>query len=117
MRQGPLAGRYPAAAAMVIFALVPYLALSAALRAPQHVAAMLAAMPQEHERALGGWQAEWPTLAALIETIYAAGLRVSEATSLTLAAVARDPAYLMVRGKALPARIAPTPFVPNRYKR
>ncbi|MHB8695552.1 MAG: MFS transporter [Solirubrobacteraceae bacterium] len=32
MRQGPLAGRYPAAATMVIFALVPYLALSAALQ-------------------------------------------------------------------------------------
>ncbi len=32
MREGPLAGRYPAAAAMVIFALVPYLALSAALQ-------------------------------------------------------------------------------------
>ena len=32
MRQGPLAGRYPAAAAMVIFALVPYLALSAAIQ-------------------------------------------------------------------------------------
>jgi MFS family permease len=32
VRQGPLAGRYPAAAAMVIFALVPYLALSAALQ-------------------------------------------------------------------------------------
>ena len=32
MRQGPLAGRYPAAAAMVIFALIPYLALSAALQ-------------------------------------------------------------------------------------
>jgi len=31
MRQGLLAGRYPAAAAMVIFALVPYLGLSAAL--------------------------------------------------------------------------------------
>ena len=31
MRQGPLAGRYPAAATMVIFALVPYLGLSAAL--------------------------------------------------------------------------------------
>jgi MFS family permease len=31
MRQGPLAGRYWAAATMVIFALVPYLALSAAL--------------------------------------------------------------------------------------
>jgi MFS family permease len=32
MRQGPLAGRYPAAAAMVIFALVPYLGLSAAIQ-------------------------------------------------------------------------------------
>src|SRR5947209_3453263 len=32
MRQGPLAGRYGAAAAMVIFALIPYLALSAALQ-------------------------------------------------------------------------------------
>jgi MFS family permease len=31
MRQGPWTGRYPAAAAMVICALVPYLALSAAL--------------------------------------------------------------------------------------
>ncbi|WP_037840814.1 MFS transporter [Streptomyces sp. NRRL F-5126] len=31
MRQSPLAGRYPAVAAMVVFALVPYLALSAAL--------------------------------------------------------------------------------------
>src|SRR5436309_9093622 len=31
MRQGPLAGRYPASAGMVIFALVPYLGLSAAL--------------------------------------------------------------------------------------
>ncbi len=31
MRQGPLAGRYPAAAAMVMLALIPYLALSAAL--------------------------------------------------------------------------------------
>ena len=32
MREGPWTGRYPASAAMVIFALVPYLALSAALQ-------------------------------------------------------------------------------------
>jgi MFS family permease len=32
IQQGRLAGRYPAAAAMVVFALVPYLALSAALQ-------------------------------------------------------------------------------------
>ena len=31
IRQGPLAGRYPAVAAMVMSALIPYLALSAAL--------------------------------------------------------------------------------------
>jgi nucleotide-binding universal stress UspA family protein/MFS family permease len=31
MRQGPFAGRYPAVAAMVMFALIPYLALSSAL--------------------------------------------------------------------------------------
>src|SRR5580704_8815650 len=32
MRQGPLAGRYPAVAAMVMCALIPFLALSAALQ-------------------------------------------------------------------------------------
>lgn len=40
-------------------------ALAAAQRAPQRVAALLATMPQEHERALGLWQAElaeWPQL-------------------------------------------------------
>jgi 3-carboxy-cis,cis-muconate cycloisomerase len=29
----------------------------------------MAALRQEHERALGGWQAEWPTLPALIEAL------------------------------------------------
>ncbi|NUZ06767.1 3-carboxy-cis,cis-muconate cycloisomerase [Piscinibacter koreensis] len=41
------------------------IALAAATRAPQRVAALLAAMPQEHERGLGNWQAElaeWPSL-------------------------------------------------------
>ncbi|HEU0027685.1 MAG TPA: 3-carboxy-cis,cis-muconate cycloisomerase [Ktedonobacterales bacterium] len=37
-------------------------ALAAAQRAPGLVATMLAAMPQEHERGLGGWQAEWDTI-------------------------------------------------------
>jgi 3-carboxy-cis,cis-muconate cycloisomerase len=41
-------------------------ALAASIRAPGLVATMLAAMPQEHERALGGWQAEWTTLPELI---------------------------------------------------
>ncbi len=41
------------------------LILAAAQRAPGLVATMLAAMPHEHERALGGWHAEWPTLPEL----------------------------------------------------
>ena len=40
--------------------------LAAAVRAPGLVATMLAAMPQEHERGIGGWQAEWPTLPQLV---------------------------------------------------
>ncbi|MBM3649657.1 MAG: 3-carboxy-cis,cis-muconate cycloisomerase [Alphaproteobacteria bacterium] len=48
------------------------LVLSAAARAPMLAATIVAGLPQEHERALGGWQAEWPTLAALIETLASA---------------------------------------------
>jgi len=40
--------------------------LAAAVRAPGLVATILAAMPQEHERALGGWQAEWDTIPELV---------------------------------------------------
>jgi 3-carboxy-cis,cis-muconate cycloisomerase len=41
-------------------------AAAAAVQAPGLVATMLAAMPQEHERAAGAWQAEWDTLPALV---------------------------------------------------
>ncbi len=44
-------------------------ALSAAVRAPQLVATVLAAMPQEHERGLGGWHAEWQTLPELVAIV------------------------------------------------
>ena len=41
------------------------IAIAASMRVPHHVAALLATMPQEHERSLGNWQAElaeWPGL-------------------------------------------------------
>jgi 3-carboxy-cis,cis-muconate cycloisomerase len=41
-------------------------AIAAAVRAPGLVATMLGAMPQEHERGVGGWQAEWTTLPELV---------------------------------------------------
>ena len=44
------------------------MALAAATRLPGLVASFLAGMVQEHERAVGGWHAEWPTIAAAIQT-------------------------------------------------
>ncbi len=38
-------------------------------RVPGLVSTMLAAMPQEHERAAGGWQAEWGTLSELLALV------------------------------------------------
>jgi 3-carboxy-cis,cis-muconate cycloisomerase len=42
-------------------------ALVAAVRVPGLVSAMLSGMVQEHERALGGWQAEWETLPQIVQ--------------------------------------------------
>ena len=52
--------RNPVGAAMLI---------SAATRAPGLVATMLSAMPQEHERSLGLWHAEWETLPELCKLV------------------------------------------------
>ncbi len=46
-------------------------------------------------------------LACMLELIYASGLRVSELVGLPLSALARDPAYLMVKGKGGKERLAP----------
>jgi integrase/recombinase XerD len=46
-------------------------------------------------------------LACLIEITYASGLRVSELLALPLTALARDPAFLMVKGKGGKERLAP----------
>ena len=43
----------------------------------------------------------------MVELAYASGLRISELTGLPLAALARDPAYLIVRGKGGKERLAP----------
>jgi 3-carboxy-cis,cis-muconate cycloisomerase len=53
--------------------------LAAATRAPGLVATILSAMVQEQERALGGWQAEAPTLSALCEAAHGATHAMVEA--------------------------------------
>nr|WP_295111586.1 tyrosine recombinase [uncultured Caulobacter sp.] len=46
-------------------------------------------------------------LTCIIELIYASGLRISELLALPLSALARDPAYLIVKGKGGKERLAP----------
>jgi integrase/recombinase XerD len=46
-------------------------------------------------------------LACMVELLYASGLRVSELLALRLDALARDPAYLIVKGKGGKERLAP----------
>jgi len=43
----------------------------------------------------------------MIELLYASGLRISELLALPLAALQRDPAYLIVKGKGGKERLAP----------
>lgn len=56
-------------------------ALAAAQRAPQRVAALLAAMPQEHERALGNWQAELAEWPGLVMSTHGAARAMAQALS------------------------------------
>ncbi|MGO4403485.1 lyase family protein [Bosea sp. RAF48] len=68
-------------------------ALSAALRAPGLVAGILAGLPAEQERGLGGWQAEGPALAELF--LIAAGAAeamatIAEGLEVDEAAIARN---------------------------
>jgi integrase/recombinase XerD len=64
------------------------------------VAAMIDAVGQEDKAAA-------LRLGALMELIYASGLRVSEVVSLPLAAAKRDQPFLVVRGKGAKERLVP----------
>jgi 3-carboxy-cis,cis-muconate cycloisomerase len=52
--------------------------LAAAHRVPGLVAAFLSAMVQEHERGVGGWQAEWPIVADVIQSTGVAAASMAE---------------------------------------
>jgi 3-carboxy-cis,cis-muconate cycloisomerase len=53
-------------------------ALAAANRTPGLVASFLSGMIQEHERGVGGWQAEWPTVSSLIQATGVAAASMAE---------------------------------------
>jgi 3-carboxy-cis,cis-muconate cycloisomerase len=54
---------------------------AAVKRIPGLVSTMLAAMPQEHERAAGGWHAEWETLGSLLSLLGGAAARLHDLLS------------------------------------
>ena len=59
--------------------------LAAADRVPALVSSFLSGMVQEHERAAGGWQAEWPVIAGVIQATGVASAAMAEVmTSLTV---------------------------------
>lgn len=55
------------------------LTLAAANRVPGLVASFLSAMVQEQERAVGGWQAEWPVVTAVVQSTGVAIASMAEA--------------------------------------
>ena len=55
--------------------------LAAANRLPGLAGIMLAAMPQEHERSLGGWHAEWETLPEIVRLSAGALHHMAEAVA------------------------------------
>jgi len=105
--------------------------LAASTRVPGLVSAMLSAMPQEHQRGLGGWHAEWETLPEIVRLAGGAlhhltemlphleadpegmrhnldatkGLIFAEAVSTALAArMGKMPAHLLVEAACKKAR-------------
>ncbi|MGH9385854.1 MAG: 3-carboxy-cis,cis-muconate cycloisomerase [Vicinamibacterales bacterium] len=85
---------------------------AAAVQAPGLVATMLSAMPQEHERALGGWQAEWETLPALVTLASRSARTIADTLPYLVVDVARmrtnlDAAGGVARAEGLVRLLAP----------
>jgi 3-carboxy-cis,cis-muconate cycloisomerase len=76
--------------------------VSAALRAPGLVATILSAMLQEHERGLGGWQAEWEAIPDLVITVGRAAHALADSLDALIVDVGRLRANVeMTRGLTL----------------
>jgi 3-carboxy-cis,cis-muconate cycloisomerase len=84
------------------------IAVAAAVRAPGLVATMLSAMPQEHERGLGGWQAEWATLPELVSVAGSAARAVAEALDSSRMRTNLELTNGLALAEAVVVRLAPT---------
>ena len=88
-------------------------ALAAAQRAPQRVAALLATMPQEHERALGNWQAELAEWAGLMMSAHGSARAMAQVLPGLQVDTARMRANLETLRAALPWDAAEEWFSPS----
>ncbi len=92
--------------------LASMVALAAAQRTPQRVAALLAAMPQEHERALGNWQAELAEWPSLLMSAHGAAQAMAQALPGLQLDTQRMRANLDALRATLPAKVADEWFNP-----
>jgi 3-carboxy-cis,cis-muconate cycloisomerase len=92
------------------------IALAAAVRAPGLVATVLSAMPQEHERALGGWQAEWDTIPELVIVTGQAAAAIAEALERLVVNPSRMRANLDTSGGLILAEVIVMRLAPSLGK-
>jgi 3-carboxy-cis,cis-muconate cycloisomerase len=88
-------------------------ALAAAVRVPGLVASMLAAMPQEHERGLGGWQAEWEVVPEIVHLAAGAVRSVADALDGLEVDSGRMAANLEMTGGLILAEAAAAALAPH----
>ncbi|MES2191384.1 MAG: lyase family protein [Pseudomonadota bacterium] len=88
-------------------------ALAAAQRVPQRVAALLAAMPQEHERALGNLQAELAEWPGLLMSVHGSARAMSQALAGLQVDTQRMQANINAVRSELPAEVADEWFNPR----
>jgi 3-carboxy-cis,cis-muconate cycloisomerase len=87
-------------------------ALAAAQRVPQRLAALLASMPHEHERALGGWQAELAEWSQLLMSTHASSKAMASALPFLVVDTARMRSHVEAAASSVDKDNARTWFDP-----
>jgi 3-carboxy-cis,cis-muconate cycloisomerase len=87
-------------------------AIAATVRVPGLVSSMLSAMPQEHERGLGGWQAEWDVVPQILLLTAGAARAVADALNALVVDAARmrnnlDITHGMTQAEAIVIALGP----------
>jgi 3-carboxy-cis,cis-muconate cycloisomerase len=87
-------------------------ALAAAQRVPQRVAALLATMPHEHERALGGWQAELAEWSQLLVSAHASSKAMASALPYLVVDAERMRSHIEAAARSVDKESGKTWFAP-----